>query len=113
VNGQDGVCFDEILAEQDRTLGLLVRNARAVRCNHSLRYLAYVAEDVYDAFVYHSLGLWDLLGQSVILAEAGAAVCSLDGTPVDLTPDVNSSNRIITAMGANPALLARLVELLK
>ena len=68
-----------ILDDQARTLAVLVRTARAVRCNHSLRYLAYVAEGVYDAFVYHSLGLWDLVGPSVILAEAGVTITALDG----------------------------------
>jgi myo-inositol-1(or 4)-monophosphatase len=101
-----------ILDEQRRTLDLLIPEVRAVRCNHSLRYLAHVADGTYDAFVYHSLGLWDLVGSSVVLAEAGVEVTGLDGAPLDLAPTPEAGNRTYAAVGANPALRRRLVELL-
>lgn len=85
---------------------------RGVRSNHSLRYLAHVTEGVYDAFVYHSLGLWDLVGPSVILAEAGVRLTGLDGAPLDLTPRQANCSTIYQAIGANPALHTRLVQVL-
>lgn len=101
----------EIMERQWRTLRALLPRVRAVRCNHSLRYLAYVAEGVYDAFVYHSLGLWDLVGPSVILAEAGATISTLDGGPLDLTPSPDAGSRLYAAIGANPTLKTNLTAL--
>lgn len=101
-----------IVDEQRRTLDLLIAHARGVRCNHSLRYLGCVAEGTLDGFVYHSLGLWDLVGSSVILLEAGAIVRDLAGAPLDLVPTPESPSRVYTAIGGNPTLVAELVRLL-
>jgi fructose-1,6-bisphosphatase/inositol monophosphatase family enzyme len=72
---------------------------------HSLTYLARVAEGIYDGFVYHSLGLWDVCGPSVILEEAGGALARVDGQPLDLRPSPEAGTEILAVMCANPALL--------
>ena len=90
---------------QARTLAVLISAARGVRCVHSLTYLARVAEGTYDGFIYHSLGLWDICGPSVILEEAGAMLTGIDGEPLDLRPSAGTHSRVIGAMAANPALL--------
>jgi myo-inositol-1(or 4)-monophosphatase len=102
-----------IVTNQQRTLELLLPVVRAIRCNHSLRYLARVADGTYDAFVYHSLWLWDLVGPSVVLNEAGALVTALDGGPLDLTPNQASTSRLYAAIGANPELHTKLITLLQ
>ena len=94
-----------ILETQARTLAVLIRTARAVRCVQSLTYLARVAEGTYDGFVYHSLGLWDICGPSVILEEAGAALAGIDGQPLDLRPSPDARSRVLGVMAANPQLL--------
>jgi myo-inositol-1(or 4)-monophosphatase len=93
------------ITEQARTLAALIRTARGVRCVHSLTYLARVAEGIYDGFVYHSLGLWDVCGPSVILEEAGGALARVDGQPLDLRPSPEAGTEILAVMCANPALL--------
>jgi myo-inositol-1(or 4)-monophosphatase len=103
----------QTIEDQERTLAILVRRARAVRCNQSLRYLAYVAEGTYDGFVYHTCGLWDLAGPSVILAEAGASISAIDGAPLDLNLNAASAARIYQAVGANPKLHSCLMDLLR
>jgi myo-inositol-1(or 4)-monophosphatase len=105
--------LDAVLEAQDLTLQALVRRARAVRCVHSLTYLARVAEGIYDGFVYHSLGLWDICGPSVILEEAGARVVDLRGAPLDLSPGPWATNRIYAAAAANPVLLERLLSVIR
>ena len=101
-----------IVEAQRRTLDLLLPAVRAIRCNHSLRYIANVIDGTHDAFVYHSLSLWDILGPAVLLEEAGATVTALDGRPLDLTPTAASANRLHAAVAANPALHAQLTRLL-
>jgi myo-inositol-1(or 4)-monophosphatase len=95
----------EIAAEQGRTLAALISEARAVRCVHSLTYLARVAEGTYDGFLYHSLALWDICGPSVILEEAGAKLTGLDGRPLHLRPSRAAHGRLFAAIAANPDLL--------
>jgi myo-inositol-1(or 4)-monophosphatase len=102
-----------IVANQRRTLDLLLPTVRAIRCNHSLRYLARVADGIYDAFVYHSLWLWDLVGPSVVLSEAGALVTAMDGRPLDLEPTEASCSRLYAAVAANPVLHAKLMQLFR
>jgi len=105
--------FPEIEAAQRRTLHALIRSARGVRCAHSLTYLARVAEGVYDGFVYHSLGLWDICGPSVVLEEAGAVLATPDGGRLDLRPTPDAAGRMIAVAGANPRLLASLLETIR
>jgi myo-inositol-1(or 4)-monophosphatase len=100
-----------IVEAQRRTLDLLLPAVRAIRCNHSLRYIANVVDGTYDAFVYHSLSLWDILGPAVLLAEAGATVSGLDGRPLDLAPTAGSTSRVQAAVAANPTLHAQLTRL--
>lgn len=101
-----------VVEAQRRTLDLLLPAVRAIRCNHSLRYIANVVDGTYDAFVYHSLSLWDIVGPSVLLAEAGAIVTGLDGRPLDLTPTAGAASRLHAAVAANPVLHAQLTGLL-
>lgn len=101
--------LDEVMAEQMRTLEALIRMSRGVRCVHSLHYLARTAEGVCDGFVYHSLGLWDICGPSVILIEAGGRLTDLRGKPLALAPDADSVNRVYGVVGANPQLLPELL----
>ncbi len=75
-----------VLEAQERTLRALLRQARALRSTHSLEYLARVTKRTCDGFVYHSLGLWDICGPSVVLEEAGAVVVDLAGGALDLSP---------------------------
>jgi myo-inositol-1(or 4)-monophosphatase len=102
-----------ILEAQELTLHSLIPRARGVRCIQSLTYLARVAEGTYDGFVYHSLGLWDLCGPSVILEEAGARVVDLAGRPLDLSPGASAAERIYAAAAANPALLEQLIAVVR
>jgi myo-inositol-1(or 4)-monophosphatase len=95
-------------ADQERTLRALIKAARGVRCVHGLTYLGRVAEGTYDGFVYHSVGIWDLCGPSVILEEAGAELAQINGQPLDLRPTREAGTRIYAAMGANPILLQKL-----
>lgn len=101
----------EIRAAQQHTLERLIGTVRGVRCSHSLRYMAYVAQGNYDGFVYHCLGLWDLVGTSVILREAGAEICGLRGEPLNLRPSAAAASATYAAIGGNTRLLAALVEL--
>jgi myo-inositol-1(or 4)-monophosphatase len=105
--------LEAVLEPQELTLQALVRRARGVRCIHSLTYLARVAEGTYDGFVYHSLGLWDICGPSVILEEAGAKVVDLSGAPLDLSPGPWATNRVYAAAAANPVLLEQLLSVIK
>ncbi|HXW81263.1 MAG TPA: inositol monophosphatase [Acidimicrobiales bacterium] len=105
--------LETVLAAQDLTLQALVRRARGVRCIQSLTYLARVAEGIYDGLVYHSLGLWDICGPSVILEEAGAEVVDLTGAPLDLAPGPWATNRVYAAAAANPVLLEQLLSVIK
>jgi myo-inositol-1(or 4)-monophosphatase len=102
-----------VLAAQELTLRALVRRARGVRCIHSLTYLARVAEGIYDGFVYHSFGLWDICGPSVILEEAGARVVDISGNPLDFSPGPGAADRIYAAAAANPVLLERLLSVIQ
>ena len=104
--------FPEIVAAQRQTLERLIASVRGVRCSHSVRYMAYVAEGNYDGFVYHSLGLWDLVGTSIILNEAGVEVRGLRGESLNLQPSAATATTTYAAIGANPRLLAKLVELI-
>jgi myo-inositol-1(or 4)-monophosphatase len=96
--------FPEVLEMQARTLAVLIGACRGVRCVHSLTYLGRVADGTYDGFVYHSLGLWDICGPSVILEEAGAVLTGMDGESLDLRPSPESPGRVLAVMGANPRL---------
>lgn len=98
----------ESMEAQAHTLDALIRTARGVRCAHCLTYLGRVAEGTYDGFVYHSVGIWDLCGPSVILQEAGAELAQIDGQPLDLYPSPDAGSRIYAAMAANPTLLQKL-----
>lgn len=100
--------FAASLEAQAQTLDALIRTARGVRCAHCLTYLGRVAEGTYDGFVYHSVGIWDLCGPSVILEEAGAELARIDGQPLDLYPSPEAGARIYAAMAANPTLLRKL-----
>ncbi|MFT7648333.1 MAG: myo-inositol-1(or 4)-monophosphatase [Candidatus Poriferisodalaceae bacterium] len=99
-------------AAQLGTLTSLMANARGIRCDHSLRYLADVALGRLNGFVYHSLGLWDITGPSVILGELGYQVTNLTGEPLDLSPSSWVNGRLYAAVGAEPQLLAEVIELL-
>jgi myo-inositol-1(or 4)-monophosphatase len=94
----------DVLEMQARTLAVLIGACRGVRCVHSLTYLGRVADGTYDGFVYHSLGLWDICGPSVILEEAGAVLTGMDGEPLDLRPSPESPGRVFAVMAANPQL---------
>lgn len=100
-------------AVQTRTLEALLATARAVRCDHSLRYLADAADGVLNGFVYHSLGLWDIVGPSVILKEAGLTVTDLAGDPLDLSPSVWKPGRLYSVLGAPPPLHGEIVDTLR
>jgi myo-inositol-1(or 4)-monophosphatase len=119
VSRVEDAIFDHSLADdpesyeaQLRTLGALIRAARGVRCVQSLSYLARVAEGTYGGFVYHSLALWDICGPSVILREAGAAVCTPTGNPLDLAPTAEARSRRYPTIAANPALLRDLLAVI-
>lgn len=90
---------------QDRTLHLAMTQARGVRCSHSLRYLGRVVEGVYDGFIYHTLGPWDLVGPIVLLEEAGATVQQLNHQVLDWTPSVRLTSELYAVMGGNRELL--------
>ena len=100
------------LDRQWHTLQQLVSVARAVRCSQSLRYLARVADASYDGFVYHSVGLWDICGPSVILREAGGTITDFCGAELDVSPSGPfAQNPFNTALGGNPMLARELVRL--
>lgn len=101
-----------IVEDQRRTLDLLLPEVRAVRCNHSLRYIANVVDGTYDGFVYHSLWLWDLAGSSVILAEAGALVTDIRGADLRLDTSPSGLNQLYAVLSANNELHAELVEVM-
>lgn len=101
-----------MVEEQRRTLDLLLPVVRAIRCNHSLRYIANVVDGTYDGFVYHSSWLWDLVGPSVILHEAGAAVTDLEGKQLPLEPTTEAASRIYGVVAANQYLHAQLIRVI-
>jgi fructose-1,6-bisphosphatase/inositol monophosphatase family enzyme len=101
-----------IVEEQHRTLDLLLPVVRAIRCNHSLRYIANVVDGTYDGFVYHSLWLWDLVGPNVILGEAGASVTDLQGRDLHLQPTAERARHRYGVLAANTELHPQLVQLL-
>lgn len=101
-----------IVEEQHRTLDLLLPVVRAIRCNHSLRYIANVVDGTYDGFVYHSLWFWDLVGPSVILHEAGAAVTDLRGQQLALDPTAEAVSRIYGVLAANQHLHGPLAQVI-
>lgn len=98
---------------QGATLAAVLAAAGAVRCDHSVRYLADTVDGVLDGFVYHSLGLWDIVGPSVILGEAGVAVTDLDGNPHDFSPGSWSPDRFYPAVGAGSHLHDQLVAAIR
>lgn len=101
-----------MVEEQRRTLDLLLPVVRAIRCNHSLRYIANVVDGTYDGFVYHSSWLWDLVGPSVILREAGAAVTDLRGQQLPLEPTTEAASRIYGVVAANQHLHGQLIRVI-
>ncbi len=84
-------------------------HVRGIRSSGCLRYLAQLAEGQLGAFIAHELGLWDIVGSSVILEEAGAHITDLDGHPLDLTVDERSAQRRLQAVGANAELHKQLI----
>ncbi len=56
--------------------------------------MAYVAAGRFDIYWEDGLQVWDLAGGSIIVTEAGGALCSLDGSPFDL-----NSGEVIAAHG--------------
>jgi myo-inositol-1(or 4)-monophosphatase len=101
-----------IMDEQRRTLDLLLPAVRAIRCNHSLRYIGNVVDGTYDGFVYHSLWLWDLVGPSVLLNEAGASVTDIEGGNLRLEPTEEAAGRLYGVLAANPGLHTHLTQML-
>jgi myo-inositol-1(or 4)-monophosphatase len=101
---------EPVLEAQDRTLRALLRHARALRSTHSLEYLARVAKGTCDGFVYHSLGLWDICGPSVVLEEAGATVVGLAGGALDLSPTPAAPTAFYAAIAANPDLVSQILS---
>jgi len=68
--------------------------------------LAYIACGRYDVFLEDGLNAWDIAAGQLLVAEAGGAVCLLDGSPLDL--------RRGQILATNPALrdqaLAKLTD---
>ena len=85
---------------------------RGIRSSGSLRYLAQLADGQLGGFIAHELGLWDITGPSVILEEAGAVVTGLDGRPIDFQVGPSNCDRVISAIGASPALHSQIMELI-
>lgn len=98
---------------QDRTLAAVLKTARGVRCDHSVRYIADTIDGVLDGFVYHSLGLWDIVGTSVILAEAEIVVTDLNGDPLNLSPRAWRADRLYPAIGAAAGLHQELLAAIR
>lgn len=86
-----------------------VRNVRATNC---LVDFALTIDGRMGGFVNHSTRIWDIAAAALVLQEAGGQMTDLHGLPLDfsLSPDV--CDRTYAVMGANRALLSRLVELL-
>lgn len=63
-----------------------------------------------DAFIHTNLkaGKWDTLAPQVILAEAGGAMCDVDGNPLDYTKEASGWNRYFVA-ASTPELLQTVV----
>lgn len=86
-------------------LGRFVASARGVRRDGSAALdLCYVACGRYDGFWEESLAPWDVAAGALIVAEAGGVVTGYRGEPFDPTAGHHAA--------ANPALHARLVEVL-
>lgn len=98
--------------DQRRTLNAVLAAARGVRCDHSVRYMADTVDGVLDGFVYHSLGLWDIVGTTAILSEVGVTVTDLAGAPLDLSPQRWKRGRLYPAVGAASPLHGSLIEVL-
>lgn len=103
---------DAYNARERQTLDALLPAVRAIRCDHSVRYLADTVEGVLDGFVYHSLGMWDIAGPSVILHEAGVTTSDGLGAPLDMDPGNWQPGRRYLTIGANPALHRTMIDCL-
>lgn len=103
---------EEARRRQHDTLDAVLAAARGVRCDHSVRYIADTIDGILDGFVYHTLGLWDIVGTSVILGEAGVLVSDLDGAPLDLSPSSWKPGRLYPTVGAAPGLHGELIQAL-
>jgi myo-inositol-1(or 4)-monophosphatase len=99
-------------SSQARCFSRLLNQVRNVRATNCLVDFALTIDGRLGGFINHSTRIWDIAAAALIIEEAGGKMTNLDGSPLDfsLAPDV--CDRTYAVMGANPALLSRLRELL-
>jgi myo-inositol-1(or 4)-monophosphatase len=91
-------------------LALKVRNIRNSGCE-ALDTM-YVAEGRYGARVNGTAKIWDVVGPSIILVEAGATVTDLAGQPMDFSDPLSKAKQNFTQLFAAPGLHQALLEII-
>jgi len=89
-----------------RLFNAFIPHARAIRRDGAAALdMSYVAAGRADGFFEETLNPWDMMAGTLMVQEAGGVVTRFDPSPVGLRAD--------QVVAANPALHARMLEVLK
>jgi myo-inositol-1(or 4)-monophosphatase len=97
---------------QVQLFGRLLNNVRNVRTTNCLVDFALTIDGRLGGFINHSTRIWDIAAAALVMQEAGGQMINLDGNPLNFSLAPDLCDRTYAVMGANPALLSQLTELL-